>query len=372
MSDPMPTNASPAADTAPDARSAPPAALPARPVGHRSGRLVLLLLLMVLLLAALGAAAWQAVQVYHSERAAFLANQTALQSRLDTLDAALLAAEQGASARSDDLDRAMAVADALQARVGELETALGSLQSAQQHSRSLAQLLAVEQLLMLAAERLQLAHDVATARRALNLADERLASLRDPRLLALREAISDLGQTLRATPTPDTTAMTLTLSSLIDRAPALTLASSLPVQLGASPVPAAATDASWWQRMAQALRATLAQIFIVHHDSGPQPQLLSVEQHALIGQVLMLRLEGARAALLRQDVTAFRLQCESALSWLEQYYDRSRPDAQAVAATLRELIATPLATPLPDLAPVAAQLRALIDARQTDAAGPTP
>src|SRR3546814_7124251 len=85
------------------------------------------------------------------------------------------------------------------------------------------------------------------------------------------------------------------------------------------------------------LRQALASLFTVHRDNGPSPRLLGAEQETLVVQVLALKLEGARAALLRGDTTSFRDLCESASTWLDTSFQNENPGVATAHAELQRM-----------------------------------
>lgn len=312
-------------------------------------------------LAALGAAAW------------LWREETALRAQL---------AEQSAQLRQlgEDLNAVEVQADLLDTRQLDLATAnqraatqiaefggridghdqiVGRLHEQVEGGRAHFQMAVVEQLLILANDRLQLAADVPSAITALAEADTRLAALRDPRLYPVREAISEELVALRAVPLPDLTGAALTLSSLVARAPRLPLAARVPDRFESVPesVPLPA-DARWYQRLGASVREALSNVFSVRRNTGPAPRLLAAEQEALVVQVLALKLEGARLAMLRGDAVSFRDLCNSAAQWLRDYFRADDPGVMAASAELERLAPLDLQPTLPDLTRSLALLRA--------------
>lgn len=247
-------------------------------------------------------------------------------------------------------------------------TALASLQAQQEGAlksietldatlkggRARFQLAAIEELLLLAHDRVALAKDPAGAVTALELADARLASLADPRLLPVRELLSAERLALLAAPKPDITAASLALGGLLDRAASLPLRARVPNRFDpvapAGDEPAALpADAEWPARLWAGLSTGLSAVFRIQRETRPVDRLLPPEQEALIHTLLSLKLEGARLALLRQEPLGYRDLLDGALGWLGQYYvagDARVLVARAELERLRELNLSP-ALPLP-------------------------
>lgn len=248
-------------------------------------------------------------------------------------------------------------------RLDEYDQAAGKLAEQLQGGRVRFQLAAVEHLLLAGNERVQLEHDVRGAITALELADERLASLAEPRLFKLREAIAQERAALLAVPQADLTSAALTLSSLIARVPRLPLRARVPERLDVrsehSDLPEGAT---WSERLWAGLKEALASVFTVRRNSGPAPQLLPPEQEVVVYQVLALKLEGARVAMLRGDVTSLRGLCDSASAWLRDYFRADDPNVLSAQAELERLKSMQLDPPLPDISRSLTLLRGYLDA----------
>lgn len=321
-------------------------------------------LLLLVALAAAGYGLWQ----YSLQLRATVAQQNAqlrqmaqglnsleVQSdRLEQRQADLAAASQRAATEVAEFGSRIALHDQL---VGKLDEQLSG-------GRARFQMAAVEQLLVLANDRLLLARDVEAAIVALDEADQRLTALNDPRLFPVRQALAQERTALRAVPLPDLTGAALTLSSLIARAPRLPLAARTPSHFepAATLEPAAPTEpdatAPVWQRFRASVGEALAALFTVRRNVGPSPRLLAAEQETLVVHLLMLKLEGARLALLRNDAVSFRDLCESGARWIDEYFDPRDPGVLAAKAELERLQPLKLAPPLPDITRSLTLLRA--------------
>lgn len=305
----------------------------------------------LLLAAILAAAGWEG----------YRRGQALLQSR----DARIEALAQSLGAAGTQVDRLQTrlsdQAVAIQRNAAELaryadrleaqDEAIGQLREELGGGRTRVQLAVIEQLLILANDRLQVGREVPSAIAALEAADARLAALKDPRLFPVREAISRERAALQAVPLPDDVGAALTLSGLIARAPRLTLAAQAPEHFEARPqaAPALPENADAWVRAWAAVKRAVGSAFTIRREEGPAPRLLSDEQTALIRQVLAMKLEGARLALLRRDAASFRDLCASAAAWLDDYFHAGDPAVSAARSELLRLQALQLSPPLPDI-----------------------
>jgi uroporphyrin-3 C-methyltransferase len=352
-------------DTAPEATRAP---------RGPSGAVAWLALLLGLvgIAAALGVGAW----VYLLERAeleqaaargAELAN---LAERVDRLQD---------RAEIDALTRELRTArDALAAEdrrlAGELAAvtdsiaAVHTLATRGQRGWVLAE---VEFLMRIAQDRLRLMRDLDGASAALEAADARLHELADPRLLPVREALADEVQALAQVQRPDVVGIALKLDRLISGLKPLPLAQALPEPATAAP---AADEAAAPEEAGKSLSdlfetvgARLSEHIKVRRHETPIEALPDAQTELHLHQLLRLRLEAARLALLRDDPATYRGQLDSAVGLIDAYYS---PDAvQGLRETLGELREAELRPALPDLSTSYTRLQERARPRAGDEAG---
>lgn len=351
------------AATPPDApAAATPAAAPATPAApRRSGGLGWAALALVLLALLLVAGGWgyQRLQQQQARVEALLTDVAAARDRLDAL-----ADDQTDLARSTR--RGAEQLALFDERLGRYDETLGTLHEQVSGGQERAQLAAIEHLLLIANDRLQLAHDVPSAETALALADARLARLSDPRLFGVREAIAAERAALAALPVPDRAGIALQLAGWIQQVPSLPLKARVPSAFEATPLapeppPPVAADAPWYQRSWGRLQALAGQLFVVRKDPGQAARLLPVEEEALIYGLLRLQLENARSAFLQGDGESFAALLSAARGWLAQYFALDQPAVRALDAGLRDLQDVPLSVSPPDIAGSLQRLRAQLE-----------
>ena len=353
----------------PEPTAAPPsepasAAPGGAPAGGRPAA-VLPWMLCLLLSCGLGFAAWHLWHLQQRERLEGEAlrsglTQLQLQTRELESQAATLTGRQTDLARS--AQRSNLDLTTLQERFDQSDQVLGRISEELLGGRTRFQLSIVEQLLVNASDRLLLERDVPAAVTALEISDRRLAALNEPRLYKVREAISEERAALMAVPRVDLTSATLSLSSLINRAPQLPLRSA-PDRLRSRASANAHSDAEdpWYWRLWDATAAGLKQVFVIRRDDNAKIlRLLPPEQQAAAYQILILRLEAARVALLRSDTPAFRSALQSADAWLGEYFRQDDPGVLAASGEFSRLATLDLRPPLPTLGASLDQLRAVL------------
>jgi len=367
ISKPDPTPEKPAAPPSQTRAPNPAKAAPTERRGVLGFFVGLAWLVLLLLVAVVAYGGWMAWQFREQALDALDAQQTLL-SRTSR-DATGAGAElRQLENRQGDLGQTQRKFDTelntLRTRFDDSEKMLAQVSESVSGGRTDLQLVAVEQLLFIANERLQLARDVPGAARALNLADRRLAVLADPRLFKVREAIAAEKRALASLPAADRASAALALSSLIVQVPSLPQARSLPddYQAGSSAQAAATPDTPWWRVATQRIGTALSTVFTLRRTDAPVQPLLAPEQRELIQTILLLKLEATRAALLGGNTGQFRESLTSTIDWLRARYALSDP---AVASAVDELQAQQqleLEPPLPDLTSSLTALRGVMEA----------
>ena len=320
-----------------DVDSTPAAAKPPGTAGRPSRRWLLALLLVALLG---GGGAWLVqlgTRTLHSLDGTLAslaaensANATRLQGLQQRLDA--LAGEQA---------QASATRGALEAQLSQLEGRIAALPKSQDAAWAPLRLAEADALLLLAAQRLELARDVAGAASALALAAARIGE----EIPALRMALlADAGR-LQQFRDADATALANELGAFADAA------AGWPVRLGA-PVDTAAPPpvADGWRGLLAALWHDLLGLVEIRSagDSSPDP-LLAPERTALLHQQLALELMTARIAVLARDNPARNAALQSARALLSQSFDANHDGVSGALARLEALARIDLKPALPSL-----------------------
>ncbi len=324
-------------------------------------------LLLLVLLAALGAGGWQLWQRLETTTETLEAEDALirrLSQQLRGVETEQLLLERRLADTDGSNQRNGSALAALQAQQDSALKSIENLDATLKGGRARFQLAAVEELLLLAHDRVALARDAAGAITALELADSRLAALADPRLLPVRELLGRERLALLAAPRPDFAGAALTLGGLLERSASLPLRARIPNRFDPAtpaeqqdvPLP---PDAEWPARLWAGTRAALGTVFRIQRETRPVDRLLPPEQETLIHTLLDLKLEGARLALLRQEPTSYRDLLDGALRWLDQYYVPGDARVLASRAELERLRTLDLSPALPLPVKALERLRAL-------------
>ncbi|MFZ3041608.1 MAG: uroporphyrinogen-III C-methyltransferase [Thiobacillus sp.] len=209
------------------------------------------------------------------------------------------------------------------------QLALESLYKEMAQGRDQWTLAEIEQVLLTAAQQLQLAGNVKAAIIALEGADTRLQRLNKPQFTALRRAIAADLANLRAVPSIDEVGASARIEALVARHASWPLASAQVSEAAQAPrTGGRATD------IGQELWAELKRLAQIRRIDGNEAVLLPPEQAYFLRENLRLRLLSARLALLSQDQTAFAADLRAVSTLLKRYFNTR--DA-GVAAALKEI-----------------------------------
>jgi uncharacterized protein HemX len=211
----------------------------------------------------------------------------------------------------------------------------------------------IEQVLLSAAQQLQLAGNVKAAIIALENADTRLQRLDKPQFTALRRAIAaDLAQ-LRATPSVDEVGISAELEALVAQQARWPLASAQSSEAAAAPRPPRATD------LGSELLSELKRLLQIRRLGQNEAVLLAPDQVFFLRENLRLRLLSARLALLAQDQIGFHADILAAERLLNQYFNTQDAAVAAAIKELKQLGRLQIAAKIPEIRASLAALESL-------------
>lgn len=286
----------------------------------------------------------------------------AYERQLNAIDSELTKLSSGMEALENDQ---RALADQQEKLTGRQQDLQGSVERVYEElDRSLNRwtLEEVEQLLLLANHRLELAREIDVALSALELADARLERIGDPALTGVRERLTGEINALRSLEKVDVPGLALTLKSVSSGISGLPLAN----QVEAPRPPAdnggdtGGTDNQWIQAGREMLDDITGLVRIQNIDE-PQKPLLAPEERYFLTQNIRLMLEGAQLALLRRDAEVFSSNLAQASQWLREYYAADSDAVRNAVAEIERVASAPIDQPLPD---ISGSLNALRDVMQ--------
>jgi uroporphyrin-3 C-methyltransferase len=221
-----------------------------------------------------------------------------------------------------------------------------------------------EYLIRVAHHRLVLMADVDTALAALKSADERLQDTGDPDWNGVREVLAQDMAHLRQVPRVDRDGLSAQLSALIDQVDQLSLADEGTAMEPASKNAAASIDETKTetggvlkiQQIFQDFWRGFKSLMVVRHHDQPITAMLPPEQRYFLVQNLVLKLEGAKLALLGRNASLYQQTLETSIAWLERHF---APASTQVIAFREQLLALAVVEIAPELPDISASLRAL-------------
>jgi uroporphyrin-3 C-methyltransferase len=210
-------------------------------------------------------------------------------------------------------------------------------------------------LLDLAGRRLDLEGDAATALVALETADARLATLKDPALSPVRSQLAREIEALRAAPVPDVPAVLLRLGAAEARTKTLPVLGT-PVSKGQRAELEPGTSGPFdraWRRISTALHDLLS----LRRVEPMNARLVTQEEEALRRQHLQLLYLAARVAAMQGNDAAYQQALRSAASWIEQGFDPRSPSVTAAQSEIGDLLRISVETTRPAIGTAAEMLR---------------
>ena len=311
---------------------------------------------------ALGAAI---VAVWIDERNSERRLRTEVAQRLAEMEAGDKATRAVVKDAQDNLRDAQAKIALLENRLAESQTQQAALEALYRElapARDEWAMTEVEQVLMLAAQQLQVAGNVSGALAALQLADAKLQRLDRPQFVPLRRALARDMDRLKAVPYVDVAGISLRLDQAIATVDVLPLA--LEERLPAAAPETPPKDEPSWRRFLREAWQDVRQLVRVENLDKPEAPLLTPSQQFFLRQNLKLRLLAARFDLLLRDQANFRADLSAAEAWLKKYFDTRVQAVQSMITLLSELKKTEMGAELPGVAASLDAVRVLQLARE--------
>ncbi|MCW5589402.1 MAG: uroporphyrinogen-III C-methyltransferase [Legionellales bacterium] len=177
-------------------------------------------------------------------------------------------------------------------------------------------------------------------------ADQRLASLNNPKFLAIRQTLAQDITRLQAVPQVDYVALILKLQALSDQVEKLGLNNPVNDANHASlPVLPATT---WREKLKNSLHHIEKLIVIRHHDKPIEP-LLPAEQAVYLRQNIQLLLQQAQWAVLQKNQALYQNNLTRVIETIKQYYDINQADARGFLTSIEQLRTTNVQPALPNI-----------------------
>jgi len=208
-----------------------------------------------------------------------------------------------------------------------------------------------EYLVQLANYRLLFERDIKTAVVALETADMRLRETGDPGLIGVRKAIADAIQALKAVPQADLAGLSLSMSAIAKEVNELPLSTPDPKSKikEVKPELKETEKVTKWSELPAAIWHDLKGLVVIRHHDKPVEPLIAPDQRFFLTENLRLQIEQARLAMLSGHPDVYKERLTTASKWIAQYFDKDAAQTKTVLDTLKQLLDSKIAPPLPDI-----------------------
>lgn len=230
-----------------------------------------------------------------------------------------------------------------------------------------------EYLLSIANQKLHLIGDVKAVLAAMEAADQRLHDSGDPAVFKVREALAEEIETLRRINAPDIVGLSsklLALETKVKDIPLFLPHAGKVSEPAVTPGTTEPAPAGEGEGPLDSALDNFKDLITIRRTDRPVNAVLHPEQAEALRQVLILKLETGRAALLRGDEGMYKANLESAREWLNEHFDPGAEKTQEVAAEISTLADQPIRMPFPDISKSLTLLRNIeklrLDAEQAE------
>jgi uroporphyrinogen-III synthase/uncharacterized protein HemX len=239
---------------------------------------------------------------------------------------------------------------------GDLANAMQQIQRQLNRTRGDLLITDAEYLLSVANQKLNLVGDVKSVLAAMEAADQRLHESADPAAYKVREALAEEMAAVRKIQAPDLVGLSSQLIALEKKVPALPLllphAGTVKQHEKAKEEQQSKADEQGQEEQGDAFDSALRgfkDLVTVRRTDQPVEALLAPEQVEVLRQLLLLKLESSRAALLRNDEQLYRDSLATATDWIGQHFDTAAAETKSMLDALNSLADRSFSVAYPDI-----------------------
>jgi len=240
---------------------------------------------------------------------------------------------------------------ALESRYAEVQSQRGlheNTNSDLSASRDETVLAEVEQMLLNAAQQLQLSANVRAALIFMQSADARLQHMSRPAYRGLSKIIGRDMDKLRTLPIVDITGINRQLNKLVSGVDELPLAyQQRASSTSANVLPP--SDESTGQKLLREIWGEMRQLVEIENTGRDEIPLLHPDQQFFLRENLKLRLLSARIALLSRDEAVFRQELNNIQLWTARYFDTKSSEVTDMLSELKKMTSSRISVEMPDL-----------------------
>ncbi|MEZ9783465.1 uroporphyrinogen-III C-methyltransferase [Vibrio breoganii] len=249
-----------------------------------------------------------------------------LKTAQQTINGQLQETQQSAAQTANEaVNRTEVLIGQQQKSIESLQLAISDVKGRRPNDWLLAE---ADYLVKLAGRKLFLEHDLVTATKLMEAADQRIATLNDPSLVPLRQAMANDITELRSLPLLDKDGVALQLIALQEQVDKLPLANAILPEAAEETKKHVSKDIQDWQTNLSTSLENFAEHFITFRvRDGSAVPLLSPQQHFYLRENIKAKLETAIKATYSEQEEIYRKSLLVALEWSQTYLDQ---DAQSV------------------------------------------
>jgi len=245
-----------------------------------------------------------------------------------------------------DVEDQLRLLNSLPSRMTTIEDSVASLAGISAGARQTFLLAEAEYYLQIANAQLQLANNPHLASLALGMADERVTTLSDPALTAVRRSISDELVALEVMEKPDLEGAALTLASLARVVESLPLASRA---VEDDAVIEDDTGQSGMDRAWGSVKDAMSGLVKVTPPDQAKLVLVSPDAEYFLRTNIALQLQSARLALLRGEQAIFEQTLDDTSALLNTYFDTGSAQVKSAQLTISEIRGNVFIASIPDI-----------------------
>jgi len=296
--------------------------------------------------------------------------QQQLAKKINEMDSSSKANRQLLTQSQEQVSELYAKVATLESRYAEVQNQRGVQENFNNDlsvSRDETALAEVEQMLLNAAQQLQLSANVRAALIFMQSADARLQRMNRPAFRGLSKIIGRDMDKLRALPIVDITGINRQINKLIAAVDELPLAyqqraadekllmEPLAIRLGEQTTPAKSQvmaghpDETAWQKLLREIWQEVKQLVQIENTGKDEIPLLLPDQQFFLRENLKLHLLSARIALLSRDEVVFRQELKNTQLWTARYFDTKSPAVSEMLTGMKKLAVSRISIELPDL-----------------------
>ncbi|MDP2573015.1 uroporphyrinogen-III C-methyltransferase [Vibrio penaeicida] len=253
-------------------------------------------------------------------KAQFKATQTNLAQELDSVQS------ETAALNRDTVNRTKVELEQQQKSIESLQLALADVKGRRPNDWLLAE---SDYLVKLAGRKLFLEHDIVSATKLMESADQRIAALNDPSLVPLRRAMANDITNLRSLPLIDRDGLVIALTSLQLQVDGLPLANAILPEAPVVEQQEVSTDINDWQQNLKTSLGEFSEQFITFRTrDGNVIPLLSPEQHFYLRENIKAKLETAMKGVYTEQGEVFSTALKVAHEWSTLFFNLDDPAVQ--------------------------------------------